>query len=127
MSDIPQDSDYWGDGKTLGEMRRLCPDPALTAHERNNPIELAAIEAGLTGWDAWEVYDGNYSDNLTGLHVSPNTRNGGWEISWPGDCDLSTREEMIEVLRELASAILRVTSDSPTSSSNRTITMKATP
>jgi hypothetical protein len=120
----PKDTDDWGNGKTNAEMRRLCPDPRLTAHDRNNPVELAAIEMGMNSWEAWEVYDGTYYDVDTYLQITPQDEHGGFVIEWGGVQFECSRDDAIKALREFAIALLKVTSDSPTSASNRTITVR---
>lgn len=107
---IPQDDDDWGNGKTMAEMRDLCPNPALTAHLRNNPVELAAVEAGLDGWDAWGVYDGNYIDHASGLHLSPNTGDRGWQLTYHGDeFAWDDPDVHVSTMREFCSAYLAIT------------------
>lgn len=128
-SDYGKDSDEWIPGRpeTLGEMRGKCPDPRLTAHERNDPIELAAIESGMNSWDAWQVYDGNYYDIDTYLDIAPETEHGGFEISWTGNMPDCTREQAVAALRRFAEALLRVTSTAPTGSSSKTTNVTVQP
>jgi hypothetical protein len=118
---IPKDSDDWGNGKTYSDMRRSCPDPRLTADERNDPVELAAIEMGMNSWEAWEVYDGTYYDVDTYLHITPNTDGDGFVIEWSGNMPGCSRHEAIKALREFAMALLKVTSESPTGTNTKTL------
>lgn len=111
---IPKGSDEWANGHTFDEMRAACPDPRLTAAERKNPVELAAIEAGMVPFDAWEIYDGSYLDPHYNSYIRVSIEPDAFTIV--GDCE----PEDIDLLRRWATAFLRLTSPSPTGASNST-------
>lgn len=117
------DNDIWSDGRTAKEWRDAMPDPALTAHERGNPIELAAIEAGFCGMHNYGAYDGTYYDPASFVMVFPGDGSDEWSIQWVGDA-IDTVGESMKSMRRFCAAFLKVTSDSPTSASNTTIVVK---